>query len=184
MNKVNGGKDMNQQIKERIVSLSLGNFRLPRYREIPDVGLYLEQTAKYINDVLAPLEIGTLTTSMVSNYVKKGLIANPVKKQYSRRQIAHLIYIAVVKSVLTIDDIRLMVSIQEETYDVEVAYDYFCMELENVLDYVFSVKDTLDHVGVETDSGEKVMLRNTIITVGHKVYLTKLCAALRAEEEN
>ena len=28
-------------------------FRLPRYREIPDVGLYLDQTVKYVNRYLA-----------------------------------------------------------------------------------------------------------------------------------
>ena len=46
-------------------------FRMPRYHEIPDVGLYLEQTIKYINSCLAPLDIA-VTASMVSNYVKKG----------------------------------------------------------------------------------------------------------------
>ena len=30
------------------VAEALKGFRLPRYNEIPNVGLYLEQTAKYI----------------------------------------------------------------------------------------------------------------------------------------
>ena len=42
-------------------------FRMPRYRELPDMGLYLEQTVKYINNVLQPLGGTELTGSMVSN---------------------------------------------------------------------------------------------------------------------
>lgn len=33
----------------------ISEFRMPRYREIPDVGLYLDQTVKYMNRYLAPL---------------------------------------------------------------------------------------------------------------------------------
>ena len=51
-------------------------FRLPRYREIPDVGLYLDQTVKYVNRYLAPLGCMEITSSMVSNYVKKSVFCN------------------------------------------------------------------------------------------------------------
>ena len=122
-----------------------------------------------------------ITTSMISNYVKKKIVTSPVKKQYSRDQIACLIFVAVIKTVVSMEDIRLMVSIQRATYSTQVAYDYFCMELENMLQYVFDRKSELETVGVET-TGEKVMLRNAIITVSHKVYLNALLAALRTEQ--
>lgn len=162
------------------ISAELGDFRLPRYHEIPDVGLYLEQTTKYIADMLAPLADAAITGSMISNYVKRGLLANPVKKQYSREQIAYLIYISVVKNVLSMDEIRLMVSVQKQSYATQVAYDYFCAEMENVLNYVFGRKEKPDVVGVETTE-EKVMLRSTIVTAAHKIYLDKLFAALQKE---
>lgn len=164
------------------LSADIAGFCLPRYREIPDVGLYLEQTAKYIADSLAPLTDSAITGSMISNYVKRGLVSNPVKKQYSREQIAYLIYIATVKNVLTMDDIRLTVDIQKQSYPPQVAYDYFCLELENVLGYIFGEKNVLDAVGVE-HTDEKIMLRNTIITAAHKIYLEKLFAALKEERE-
>ena len=172
---------METELKRRMAG-SIRGFRLPRYAEIPSVGLYLEQTIKYINSFLAPLGCLELTGSMVSNYVKKGMIANPVRKQYSREQIAYLMFIAMVKSVLSMEDIRLMVSIQQKTYTAEKAYNYFCKELENVLEYVFERKSELDALGADA-SDEKIMLRNTIITVAHKVYLDKLFAALRTQEE-
>ena len=72
---------MEKKLKRQMAEPIRG-FRLPRYAEIPTVGLYLEQTIKYINGFLAPLGCLELTGSMVSNYVKKGLIPAPVKKQY------------------------------------------------------------------------------------------------------
>lgn len=172
---------MDQQIKDSIGE-PIRDLRLPRYAEIPSVGLYLEQVTKYISDYLKPLAGVEITSSMISNYIKKKIVSNPVKKQYTQEQIAYLIFIAVVKTVVTIDDIKLMCSVQRNTYPIQIAYDYFCTELENMLQFVFGLKTELDTVGVEA-SEEKVMLRNSIITVAHKVYLNALLAALRAEQE-
>ena len=47
----------------------ISGFRLPRYEQIPDVGLYLEQTVRYVNPFLAPLGEVELTASLASNYV-------------------------------------------------------------------------------------------------------------------
>jgi len=161
----------------------VNTFRLPRYTEIPDVGLYLEQTVKYISGFLDPLNQGIITASMVSNYVKKGLIANPVKKQYNREQIAYLIFIILAKNVLSLDNLSRFIALQKRTYSSQIAYDYFCREFENVLQHVFGFKDKLDAVGVES-SNEKIMLRNTIIAVAHKIYLDSCFALISMEENN
>ena len=173
---------MNQNIKEEIRN-SIRTFRLPRYTEIPDVGLYLEQVTKYISDHLAPLEDIQLTGSMISNYVKKGLIQNPVRKQYTRDQIAYLFFVALAKTVLSMDDIQLLFDLQKKVYTSQRAYDYFCSELENVLFYVFGLKDALDTVGIDA-TDEKALLRNSIITVSHKIYLDKCFSRLSAEKSN
>ena len=59
-------------------------FEIPAYPEIPDVGLYLEQVTKYVSRYILPMHSFSITASMISNYVKKGLIAKPVKKLYCR----------------------------------------------------------------------------------------------------
>ena len=172
---------MKQNSKEEIKNL-IKEFSFPRYNDIPNVGLYLEQVVKYISEYLEPLGSFSLTASMVSNYVKKDLIGNPVKKQYDREQIARLFFVAVAKNVLSMEDIRLLFEMQHETYEPRRAYDYFCSEFENVLQFVFGLKENLDTVG--TDSNDtKTMLRNTIIAVAYKVYLDKYLAALHSEEK-
>ncbi len=152
---------------------SVLRFSLPAYVDIPDVGLFLDQVCRYINAFLEPLPGFGLTTSMISNYVKKGLISNPVKKQYGREQIAYLFFIAVVKSVLSMEDLQLLIRLQQMTYPAQRAYDYFRLELRNVLEYVFEQKEEMDAVGAEA-SREKAILRNAIIAVAHKVYLNQM----------
>ena len=170
---------MEQKTKDAI-SQSIRDFRLPTYDAIPDVGFYLEQTTNYIADYLAPLGNISITGSMIGNYVKKGLVANPTKKQYNREQIAYLIFIAVAKSVLSLEDIQLLIRLQKQTYTPKRAYEYFCHEFENILHFVFGLKDSLEEVGNDK-TDEKIMLRNTIITVAYKVYLDKYFAALHGD---
>lgn len=168
-----------EKMRERMQE-SIRDFRLPKYSEIPDVGLFLEQTTKYISQCLAPLGI-SITGSMISNYVKMKLIESPVKKQYSREQIAYLMFIAVGKSVISLENIQTMFELQRKRYTSQHAYEYFCTEFENILFYIFGLKDHLDNVGKD-NSELKQMLRNTIITVAHKIYLEKGFKALHEAE--
>ena len=165
-------------MRERLAD-AIQAFRLPRYAELTDVGLYLEQVTEYINGFLRPLGCVEITGSMIRNYVKKGLVANPVKKRYDADQIAHLLAIAVLKQVLSLENIGELFRRQGEIYDNKVAYDYFCMELENLLYFRFGRKDTVADIGV-TSTLEKEMLRSAIIAVSHEIYLNA-CFRLLAE---
>ena len=149
----------------------LRGFHLPRYAELTDVGLYLEQTTEYINGILRPLGCVELTGSMIRNYVKKGLVANPVKKRYSADQIAHLICIAVLKQVLSLENLGILIERKSGLYDNPTAYNYFCTELENALFFRFGLTDVLRDSGV-TVSVEKEMLQSAITAVSHEIYLT------------
>lgn len=164
------------------MAIAIAHFHLPRYRELPDVGLYLDQTVKYINRYMAQLHCPEITASMVSNYVKKDYIRNPEKKQYSAEQVAYLLFISIAKLALPMEHIARLFAMQRSTYSSQVAYDYFCMEFENVLAHVFGLKETLDTVGVD-NSHEKTMLRNTIITIAHKIYLDKCFHVIRISKE-
>lgn len=172
---------MDQKMKES-VRKGVRQFSLPSYHEIPNVGLYLEQTAKYITEYLEPLQDVSITTSMISNYVKKGLVSNPVKKQYSREQIAYLIFIAVAKTVISMENIGQILQMQKETCSAEYAYDYFRKEMETTLQAVFGSGE-LPEVPVSERMEKKLLLRNLIITVAHKVYLDACFAEMRKTEE-
>ncbi len=149
---------------------TISAFRLPRYHELPSMGLYLEQTTNYMNQCLAPLGCITVTNSMIRNYVKMGIVRNPVKKQYDANHIAHLLGISVLKTVVSLDQIGSFFCCQQRTYTDETAYNYFIEELENLLAYQFGLKDELDTIGI-TETMEKEMLRSAIAAVAHIIYL-------------
>lgn len=158
------------QINNQALIDKIKNFSLPKYNDIPNVGLYLEQTAKYISEYLEPLQQPPLTGSMISNYVKQGLISNPVKKQYDREQIGYLFFISIAKTIISIEDIKILIEIQKNTYPPETAYTYFETEIKSVINLVFGISDTIEEIGAR-NSDKKELLRNLIITVVHKVYL-------------
>lgn len=183
-----GGDAAMRREEERKARLaeSVRAFHLPRYAEIPDVGLYLEQVTRYVNRSLEGCGLSPITASMVSNYVKQKIIPGPEKKAYSAESIAYLLFVACVKSVTALEDIRMMIGIQQETYDLQVAYTYFCEEFENLLQYVFGLREQAEKVGTGEESDEKRLLRAALLSVTHKLYLDAYLCALqeeKAEEE-
>ena len=66
-------------------ALALAHFHIPRYDELPSLPLYREQVIGYIENHMAPLSTdpseALITSSMVNNYIKAGLIAAPQKKR-------------------------------------------------------------------------------------------------------
>ena len=89
------------------------NMKLPGYNEIPDVGLYLEQVSKYLNSFLE--DDLQLTGTMITNYVKLKIVPKAIKKAYSREQIALFFLVAITKSVLSMDQIRKVFALRNDT---------------------------------------------------------------------
>ncbi len=160
---------MDKEMKARLAK-GVSAFHLPKYTELPDMGLYLEQVTTYLNQLFAPLGCIELTGSMIRNYVKKGLIANPVQKRYYAEHLAHLIAIALLKNVMPLENIHALFVRQRKIYSVPTAYDYLGMELENILFFMFEVTATAEEIGT-TSSTEKQMLRSAIIALCNIIYL-------------
>ena len=79
------------------------------------------------------------------------------------------------------DDIRLLIDIQQRTYDQVVAYNYFCDEFENLIQYVFGNRKELLEVGVD-HSEEKELLRVALCSIAQKIYLDHYLRILREEQ--
>ena len=127
---------MKAETKLRVAACAAG-FALPRYNDLPSVGLYLDQTVQFVNGYFRSFCGVELTPSMVSNYVKKGVVDHPIRKKYTRDQIASLMYIAVSKTVLSIENIDTLFKMQKAYCSAGAAYDTFCEELERCLPFVF-----------------------------------------------
>ncbi len=171
---------MKLESNRRVAACAAG-FALPRFAELPTVGLYLDQTVQFVNGYFRTFQGVELTASMVSNYVKKGIISHPVKKKYTREQLACLIYIVVSKTVLSMENIDSLFKMQRAHYTSAQAYDTFCDELENYLPYVFGLNRTFRELEPDADD-ERKFLRSTIISAVNKMYLDCVFTDLRQEQ--
>ncbi len=166
---------------KRVMTETMQAFSLPRYEQLPDMGLYLEQTVKFVNSLFAPLGCVEITGSMVRNYVKMGLIENPVRKQYYAKHIAYIMALTLLKQVVPLEQVDILFFRQKKVYPAKTAYDYFCMELENVLHYRFGLKSTMEDIG-KTNTIEKEMLRSAVTAVSHIIFLNACLTQLGREE--
>lgn len=115
-------------------------FHLPRFAEIPPIALYMDQVLAYVEACLRPLvatDEKLLTSSMVNNYVKQGMVPVPQAKRYTARHIAHLIVICLMKRSFSMPDIRTMLDTQNATHAPDRAYDFFCTAIEESLRALF-----------------------------------------------
>ena len=103
-------------------------FSYPKWEEIPNIDLYLDQVLLYVNQVCAPISPDKdkgLTASMVNNYVKHGYLTKPDKKKYQRKQIARLIAITTLKSVFSIQEIAQTLNTLHTYASSDQLYDAF-----------------------------------------------------------
>ena len=112
-------------------------FSYPKWEEIPNIDLYLDQVLLYVNQVCAPIspdkEKG-LTASMVNNYVKHGYLTKPDKKKYQRKQIARLITITTLKSVFSIQEIAQTLNTLHTYASSDQLYDAFVNYMNHGID--------------------------------------------------
>lgn len=156
------------EIKLADVSL-IEEFKLPEYTEIPDVGLYLKQVVKYINDSVGKYFGFTVTDSMLSNYVKMHIVKNPIKKAYYREHIAAFIFVSMAKSVLSLEDIDWVFKVQQASYSPESSYKWFKSRFERTLKKVFLQK--LDARRHNRENDEQALLNSIVYTMAYKFYL-------------
>ena len=105
----------------------------------------------------------------------------PEGKRYGREHAAYLIVVCLTKQVIAIGDIQQLIQVQQGTaFDVAVAYDYFCTELESILAHVFNGAP-LRPDSSRTHARETRLVRSAGFAVAHKIYLSQYLRYLNAQ---
>ncbi len=111
-------------------------FHIPRFRELPEFDLYMDQVIGLADKYLSVLSVdgkGLLTPSMINNYVKSGVLPPPKNKKYNRTHLAILILICITKPVMELSAISEIIHRGLETDTVENLLDGFAMRFETEL---------------------------------------------------
>ena len=133
-------------------------FEASSWDSLPDIELYMDQITGYLNRQLRmqardDREDGQiLTSSMINNYVKNGLITRPTQKRYDREQLAQLYMLCSMKQILAIPDaaalIRYMTS---DGHTVSEVYDTFVRDQHDINEGVAAVLQQVGGVSSEYD---------------------------------
>ncbi len=139
---------------------------LPRWEELPDLELYMDQVLSLIARYLGAypgIDSRGLTASMVNNYVKAGVMPAPVRKKYTRVHLAHLLMVCILKQSLPLSVIRRLIAEECEGKPLEEFYNEFCGLFEK------SIRMTAEAYRPEKIQGDSVPVL--------------CCAALKAQAE-
>ncbi|MFD1418104.1 DUF1836 domain-containing protein [Companilactobacillus keshanensis] len=113
---------------------NLEKFKLPRWNDLPELDLYRDQLLTLIEKYLSPIWIEDgpiVTSSMVNNYVKNGLLPRPIKKRYTKDHLAYLIAITFLKQVISMNEIKSGLEVMTSLNGgIEKAFDFFCEKQE------------------------------------------------------
>ena len=97
---------------------------------LPEIYLYMDQVLTYMKKQLYLFErndsTSLLTSSMINNYVKDGVLPRPEQKKYSREHLALLMVICMLKQVLSIQDISSLLKTLLENASKDEMYGHFC----------------------------------------------------------
>ena len=153
---------------------SMEGFCLPRWEELPDVDLYLEQVLSLIDqrllEYMAVDEKKLMTKTMVNNYVKQKIILPPINKKYDKLGVASLFVICILKSVYSINDIAGLIGLALKVNDMGESYNRFCEATEDAVTSIF-VKNEFPKVWARTRAQQ--ILQNAAGSFACKLYVQK-----------
>lgn len=166
-------------MQKKILALDeeANSFHLPRWNEIPNIDLYIDQVVSLLESYLSDYiksdnekDNKIVTKTMINNYVKHGVINPPINKKYTKEHISYLFVIFILKQIYSIDEIKKLITLALDTSSIEDAYNRFCSELEKAIRMTFTGKSYINN---ERLSQEQYLLRNVVQSFANKLYVQK-----------
>ena len=109
--------------------------RPANWEQLPDIALYMDQIISFMPRQLIHFDDrDALTSAMVNNYIKEGLVPRADGKRYGPIHLGYLTAVCALKKVLPVRDIGALFSAgQEHGKSPEDLYTYFCHALDRAL---------------------------------------------------
>jgi len=137
--------------------------RPAEWEALPDLSLYMDQVIGYMpRQFIQDGEGERLTSAMVNNYIKDGLLPRAEGKRYSKVHLACLTAICALKQVLPVRDAGLLARRPGEP---EEQYAAFCRALD------LALKDTAESLDVDCPQED---LPQLALTLALRSYADKL----------
>lgn len=143
-------------------------FHCPRWNELPDVDLYMDQVVSVLEknlSVFSQIEgEKVITPTMINNYVKQKLVLPPEKKRYNKEHLSCFFIICLMKRILSISEISRLLAYISRNQSMETGYDLFCTELEKALKDVLMNKNTVSEA-----VSDFILIRSAVLALAYKL---------------
>ncbi len=157
---------------------NLKNFECPKWNDLPDFEIYMDQVIFFINDRLNDLYFDddkkdkVITSNMVNNYVKNSLVHPPVKKHYKQYHLAFLIAVSILKRCFSLSEITRFIEIQQamDAPSISSVYDSFSSCFDHYLHQIIQFGAVKEEYFVENFTKEQALMANIVKTVVFKIY--------------
>ena len=176
---------MSDQTRELIeFNKTIEHFHIIRSNEFPDLDLYMDQVLAYLSRQLSVFKIdpedNIITSSMINNYVKFGIVPPPEGKKYNRRHLAYIYAVCFLKQVLRLDEIKQLVDTLLEGKNEKQVYNYFCDEQEKALRACCLVGEPVEEISLDGDYTD-LALKYAATSIASKLYAQKILSFQRGE---
>lgn len=105
------------------------DYQVPSWEELPEMDLYMDQVINFLEKKLEPMTIGDekmISSYMINNYVKGGVIPPPSNKKYNKEHMAYLLGICLLKQVVSLKDLTFLFDLDKKNHaERKSLYIYF-----------------------------------------------------------
>lgn len=166
---------------------SFKNFNMPRWDDLPEIDLYMDQVISVTDKLLGSLSVENapiLTPSMINNYVKNRILPPPVKKKYSREHLAKLIIICIMKPIMEISAIADIMTRNEALFGTAQMLDKFSSMFEkNIASRARSSELAIESTEKTEEMLCAIAIENAVKAGAEKVIAEHAYAEIRKIEE-
>ena len=113
-----------EQIKETINKMISQTSLV--FDRLPDIDLYMDQVIEYLSrQSLSPRDNDKISSAMINNYIKDGLLPRANDKKYGRDHLAYLIMISRLKQSLSVKDTGVLLKTETEGKNIDEYFNEF-----------------------------------------------------------
>lgn len=144
--------------------------RPANWEQLPDISLYMDQIISFMPRQLIHFDDSeALTSAMVNNYIKDGLVPRAEGKRYSPIHLSYLTAVCALKKVLSVKDTGALIAAgQARQEDPQKLYGYFCHALDRALS---------DTAATLNEHAEKEDLAQMALDLALRSYANQLACA-------
>lgn len=103
--------------------------------KLPDIPLYMDQVVGYLSRQMVSIgDSDPLTSAMINNYIKDGLVERANGKKYGQEHLAYLTAISALKQVMSVREMKVLTTVGREMRSPDKQYEYFCKYLDQAME--------------------------------------------------